>query len=89
MLLDMREEYHSLLEGFPCDRLKMEETPFIRQLLAKRPGSCWTVIMTYTAVRFQLFGCGWTRQSLWVLKIQRDSRERAHVYTSVQFSQTV
>lgn len=45
ILVDQKEEHYSLLEGFPVDRLGLEQTPFIKQLLLKRPGSCWTVTM--------------------------------------------
>lgn len=49
LMVDTRESFFSIYEGFPCDRLSMEQTPFIKQLLAKRSGSCWAVLFFNTS----------------------------------------
>ncbi|KAJ3270519.1 Integrator complex subunit 6-like [Terramyces sp. JEL0728] len=45
ILVSTKEEHHSLLEGFPVDRLSMEQTSVARELTKRPKGTCWTLFM--------------------------------------------
>ncbi|KAJ3086956.1 hypothetical protein HK102_012109, partial [Quaeritorhiza haematococci] len=42
ILYTTRDDYYAIPEGFPFDRYGMEQNHMAKELLTRRPGTCWT-----------------------------------------------
>lgn len=43
IMVSTRDQHHSIFEGFPVDRISMEQSPFVLDLANRKAGTCWTV----------------------------------------------